>query len=241
LVDFLSASGGSVLEIGPGGGVLTRELLQAGATVMAWELDSAWGEELLRRCPSGDLKLGIGDALDIPWASLPVGTLVAGNLPYQISTKLIASIVEHPLRIPRAAFLVQKEVADRLAAAPGSKAYGALSVLMAARAQVRVLGRVRPGSFHPPPKVESAFVGLRLVQPPLEDEQMVSFMKMVRLAFSQRRKTLRNALASGWGRRAAERVIAAAELSPRVRAEALGLDAFLQLHDRARGILTAPF
>jgi 16S rRNA (adenine1518-N6/adenine1519-N6)-dimethyltransferase len=113
-------------------------------------------------------------------------------------------------------------------------------VIVAAYARARVLGRVRPGSFRPPPKVESAFVGLELHPPPLPPEEMAGFIALVRLAFAQRRKTLRNALAAGWGRERAEAVLAAAGVGEKVRAEELGLAEFLEIHRRWRASLHIP-
>lgn len=227
LLGFLEPAGRRVVEIGPGGGVLTAELLRAGARVIGWELDLAWAAELRRRLTGPDLRLVAGDALEIDWTRFPSPTLVAGNLPYNVATVVIERLLPHHATVPRAAFLVQKEVADRLAARPRDEAYGSLSVLAAAWAQVRLLSRVRPGSFRPPPKVDSAFVGFELHPPPLPPEDMPAFVAFVRLAFAQRRKTLRNALAAGWGRERAERVLATAGLRERVRAEELGLEEFL--------------
>jgi 16S rRNA (adenine1518-N6/adenine1519-N6)-dimethyltransferase len=233
LIDFLAPEGGRVLEIGPGGGVLTAGLLAAGARVLGWELDAAWAAELRRRLAGPRLALVVGDALEIAWGRLPPPTLVAGNLPYNVATAILQDLLPHHARIPRAAFLVQKEVAERIVAPPGSGAYGSFSVLVAAYARPRLLGRVRPGSFRPPPKVESAFVGLELKPPPLPDVEMPDFVALVRLAFAQRRKTLRNALAAGWGRERAEAVLAAAGLPERVRAEELGLAEFLEIYEQA--------
>jgi len=251
LLDFLRPAGERVLEVGPGGGVLTAELLDAGARVWAWELDPAWAFAI-RRDP--DLDLVVGDAMTIPWERLPVPTLAAGNLPYAISTALIARMLRHPERVPRAAFLVQKEVGDRLVAGPGDPDYGALSVLVAARSAVSLLGRVKAGSFRPPPKVDGAFVGFLAKEPPLPAGAMADFEAVVFRAFGQRRKTLRNSLGSGLekglgkspepgrdGRRtrslsrgeARERAAAAldvAGIAPRARAEELSLDDFLRLH-----------
>jgi 16S rRNA (adenine1518-N6/adenine1519-N6)-dimethyltransferase len=229
LVAFLQPEGRRVLEIGPGGGVLTAELLAAGARVTGWELDLAWAAELRRRLPGPDLSLVVGDALEISWDRLPSGTLVAGNLPYNVATVIIERLLPHHAQVPRAAFLVQKEVADRLVAGPRDEAYGSLSVIVAAWAKAKILGRVRPGSFRPPPKVDSAFIGFELHPPPLPPEEMPTFTAFVRLAFSQRRKTLRNALASGWGRERAEVVLAAAGVGEKVRAEELGLGEFLEI------------
>lgn len=227
LVAFLEPAGQRVLEIGPGGGVLTAELLDADALVTGWELDLSWAAELRRRLSGSNLSLVVGDALEIDWAHLPSPTLVAGNLPYNVATVIIERLLPHHASVPRAAFLVQKEVADRLVARPREEAYGSLSVLVAAWARARILGRVRPGSFRPPPKVDSAFVGFELHPPPLPPEEMPAFVTFVRLAFGQRRKTLRNALAAGWGRERAAAVLAAAGVGEKVRAEELGLEEFL--------------
>jgi 16S rRNA (adenine1518-N6/adenine1519-N6)-dimethyltransferase len=228
LLEFLQPADRLVVEIGPGGGVLTAELLAAGARVLAWELDLAWAAELRRRFAG--LPIVAGDAMDLSWGRLPSGILAAGNLPYNISTALIAALLPHHRRVPRAAFLVQREVADRLLAAPGGAAYGALSVLVAAYADAALLARVRRGSFRPPPKVEGAFVGFELKPPPLPEAEMPAFLATVRLAFAQRRKTLRNALTAGWGRERADAVLANLGLPDDQRAERLGLAELVALH-----------
>jgi 16S rRNA (adenine1518-N6/adenine1519-N6)-dimethyltransferase len=261
LIDFLQPGGGQrVVEVGPGGGVLTGELLAAGARVLAWEVDLEWAAELRRRLGAGTGRGGSGgrggargsggkggaggaggalaivveDALDLPWGRLPAPTLAAGNLPYNIATALLAALLPHHRRVPRAAFLVQREVAERLLARPGEAAYGSLSVLVAAYARAVPLGRVRRGSFRPPPKVEGANVGFELRAPPLPEEEMPAFLATVRLAFAQRRKTLRNALAAGWGRERAAAVLAGMGLAEDVRAERLGLEELLALYRQAR-------
>jgi 16S rRNA (adenine1518-N6/adenine1519-N6)-dimethyltransferase len=232
LIDFLRPAGERVVEIGPGGGVLTAELLAAGAAkVVGLEVDAAWAVALRRRIADPRLEVVVGDALDLAWAGMAVPTLVAGNLPYNVATAIVEGLLPHGERVPRAAFLVQKEVAERIVARPGEAGYGSFSVIVAAYAEAAVLGRVRPGSFRPPPKVESAFVGLTLHRPPLPPEQMPALLDTVRLAFGHRRKTLRNALAAGWGKEDAEAVLAAAAgISPSARAEELGLADFLVLH-----------
>lgn len=233
LVGFLAPEGARVLEIGPGGGVLTAELLAAGARVTGWELDLQWAAFLRRRFRGMPLSLVVGDALEIAWQRLPAPTLVAGNLPYNVGTAILERLLPHHERVPRAAFLFQKEVVERLTARPGDEAYGSLSVLVAAYARATVLGKVKPGSFRPPPKVESAFVGLELHPPPLPAEEMPAFTSFIRLAFSKRRKTLRNSLASGWGREKTEAVLAAAGMGERVRAEELGLADLLAIYGRS--------
>lgn len=230
LVDYLEPADHLVVEIGPGGGVLTRILTAAGARVIAAEIDIPWGVALSRQLDPGSVSVLIADATEIAWQRLPTGALVTGNLPFNVSTVLIEQLLPHWRQIPRAAFLVQKEVGDRLVAGPGEGAYGALSVLTAARARVSRLGRVSRGSFRPPPKVDGVFIGLQLVEPVLAEPQMPSFVATVRLSFSQRRKQLHNVLATGWGREIALAVLAAAGIDPRHRAEELSLDQFLRLH-----------
>ncbi|HXO28810.1 MAG TPA: 16S rRNA (adenine(1518)-N(6)/adenine(1519)-N(6))-dimethyltransferase RsmA [Thermoanaerobaculia bacterium] len=248
LIEFLQPGGQRVVEVGPGGGVLTAELLAAGAQVLAWEVDLAWAAELRRRwqrwprwpgrgtaSPAGRGSGGppaivVEDALDLPWGRLPAPTLVAGNLPYNIATALLGALLPHHLQVPRAGFLVQREVAERLLAGPGDPAYGSFSVLVAAHARAVRLGRVRRGSFRPPPRVEGAYVGFELRPPPLPAGEMPAFLATVRLAFGQRRKTLRNALAAGWGRERAGAVLAALGLPDDARAERLGLPELLALH-----------
>lgn len=233
-IRHLRPAGERVLEVGPGGGVLTRELAAAGAAVWAWELDPEWAVSLRERWPAGLPAPGlvVGDALEIPWGRLPAPTLAAGNLPYGIATALIARMLRHPERVPRAAFLVQREVADRLTAGPGGADYGALSVLVRARAEVAHLGRVKAGSFRPPPKVDGAFVGLTAVAPPLPAEGpagMEAFEAAVKASFATRRKTLRNALGAAWGRAAAEAALEAAGIDTGARAGELSVADFVRL------------
>ena len=219
LVGFLEPAGRTVIEIGPGGGVLTGELLATGARVLAWEIDREWAFAL---GAGEDLALVVGDALDLPWSRLPAGVRVAGNLPYNVATALIDRMLEHTPTLGAAAFLVQWEVGERLTADAGAPAYGASSVLTGARAEVSLLGRVPRGAFRPPPKVDGALVGLRPRWLVPRAEWPV-FRACVLQAFAERRKTVRNSLASGWGRGAAEAALAEAGTDPGVRAERLGV------------------
>ena len=233
LVEYLGPEGHPVVEIGPGGGVLTRALLEAGARVLAVELDRAWACHLRSALAVPALRVVAGDALALAWERLPAGTRVAGNLPYAVATAIVSALLRAARGVDRAAFLVQLEVAERLVARPGVKAYGALSVLVAARAEARILGRLGPGAFRPPPKVESAFVGLALHAPPLPEEEMTGFERLVHAAFAHRRKTLRNGLGAWLGSAAAESLLARAGIPATARAEQVDLAGFLALH-RAR-------
>jgi 16S rRNA (adenine1518-N6/adenine1519-N6)-dimethyltransferase len=233
LVDFLAPRGERVVEVGPGGGALTGQLLDAGARVWGVELDLEWAWELRRamqrRAPGGRLQPLVMDALALPWQRLPAPTLVAGNLPYNVATPLVAAVLPQWRRVPRAAFLLQKEVAERLAARPRTRDHGSLTVLVQCYAEATLLGRVRPGAFRPPPKVESAFVGLRLHAPPLPEPEMEPFLAFVREAFGQKRKTLRNALARRAGSARVEAALAELGLPPTTRAEELALERWLAL------------
>jgi len=224
-----------VAEIGPGGGVLTAELLARGATVLALEIDPAWADALRVRLPTEKLLIKVGDVLDFDWGSLAPGTLVCGNLPYQVGTAIVDRVLHAFPRVERAAFLLQREVVDRLVAAPGDPEFGSLSLLSQARAEIRKLAVVRPGSFVPPPKVDSAFVGFRLHAPPLPESEMPDFERLLRAAFSQRRKTLVNSLSSSFSRRAVEECLIQLGHRPRTRAEALSLADFLELHRALAG------
>jgi 16S rRNA (adenine1518-N6/adenine1519-N6)-dimethyltransferase len=172
-------------------------------------------------------RLVVADALDFDWSRLRAGSRIAGNLPYNVATAILERLLRSD-RWDRAAFLVQLEVAQRLAASPGSKQYGALSVLVAARAEVRILGKVAPGAFTPPPKVESAFVGLvpRSVDPRAEGPKLAW---LVRGVFSHRRKTIANALGHLIGDAASRQALAQAAIDPGVRPEQVPLAAWLAL------------
>lgn len=241
LLGFLQPSGRRLLEIGPGGGVLTAELLAAGARVWAIEVDPAWAFHLGATLRDPKLSLVVGDALEFPWSRLPEGTRVGGNLPYNVATPILRRLLPWHRLIDRAGFLLQLEVAERLTARPGTRQFGALSVWVQSRAEVTLLGRVRPGAFRPPPRVESAFVGLRLHEPAVPEAEMASFERLVGTAFSQRRKTLRNALKGSYASAVLAEALARSQIDPSSRAEALPMDAFVELHNnlcsvRARSI-----
>lgn len=238
LLDYLQVDGQTVLEIGPGGGVLTAELLRAGARVWACEVDPGWAFTLGRRLGhhGKQLRIAVFDALNLDYERLQGPVLVTGNLPFNVATPLIERLLPHADVVPRAAFMVQKEVGDRLVAHPGDAAYGALSILVRALARVRYLGTVQPRSFRPPPKVAAAFIGFELYEPAVGLDDLKDFQRLVRIAFAQRRKTLRNCLTSGLGRETARELLAAVGLDEKIRAEVLDLDAFVEMFQAWRGL-----
>src|SRR5262245_13356080 len=192
-----------VVEIGPGEGALTDELARRSGRLIALEIDTALLERLRRRLPNVEVLAADARTWDYGTLVRPPGgrVLVIGNLPYSVGKPIVAALLEARAVIDRMVLMLQREVAERLAAPPGGKVYGALSVLTQAVCDVELALRVPPGAFRPPPKVESAVVRLTpratpRVPPDLEGR----FREVVRAAFAQRRKTLGNALAAGLGR-----------------------------------------
>jgi len=173
----------TVLEVGPGKGVLTRRLAATGAKVVAVELD----EDLAGALDVPGVTLLRGDAVQV---ELPAFTACVSNLPYQISSPFLFRLLARDFRV--AVLLVQKEFADRLVAKPGGGDYGRLTVSAARRADVRILARVPPGAFDPPPRVDSALVEIA-PHPPRFDAPP-NYDAVVERAFAQRRKKLRNSL-----------------------------------------------
>lgn len=191
--------GDRVYEVGPGPGGLTRALLQAGAEVWAAEYDQrAWPIlERLEAASSGRLHLLRADALQVDAASVVGdGAHIVANLPYNIGTPLLTGWLTEPVWLPwwrSATLMFQKEVAERLVAAPGSGVYGRLSVLAQLRAEVRIVMRLPARAFTPPPKVESAVVQLRPL-PADPDVPVALVERLTAAAFGQRRKMLRQSL-----------------------------------------------
>ncbi len=184
------------LEIGPGRGALTKPLLDRVARLDAIEVDVGLAESLAEELRNSRLGVHAANALHFDFRQLGEGPLrLAGNLPYNISTPLLFRFLEFSELFADIHVMLQKEVVDRMAASPGSKDYGRLTVALASRCRIEALFVVRPGSFSPPPRVHSAFV--RLV-PDARKHACINnsnhFNKIITAAFSQRRKQLRNGL-----------------------------------------------
>ncbi len=237
-----------VLEIGPGKGSLTRELLAHGLRVIAIEQDRRLAHDLRLRiadCGIGLLTVVTGDALRLDWHELVAGASdpqsairnpqfkIVGNIPYAITTPLLDKALTPPLP-ERIVFLVQREVAERVAARPGTKAYGALSVGVQALARVERLFTIGRGAFRPPPRVESALLRLTpLAVPLVAPEEVAPFRRFVTACFTRRRKQLVNAVLAavegGGGRRRVVEGLQALGLDPAARPETLEPGAFVRL------------
>ena len=218
-----------VVEIGPGKGALTRELAKHLAHFDAVELDRDLLAHLQSLIPPGKLALHNADALKFDFCGLMQAgrkLRLVGNLPYNISTPLLFHLLDQAGCIEDMLFMLQKEVVDRMCAAPGGKVYGRLSVMIQYRCAVEKLFDVAPGAFTPPPKVDSSVT--RLVPhatPPVTVKDEAQFSRVVRAAFASRRKTLRNNMK---GLLSAEQMLTLG-IDPIRRAETLSLAEFAAL------------
>jgi 16S rRNA (adenine1518-N6/adenine1519-N6)-dimethyltransferase len=189
--------GERIVEIGPGRGALTAPLLERLGELTAIEIDRQLARDITERFGPA-LTVITQDVLDVDIAALRgagAPLRLVGNLPYNISTPLLFRLLEQRAAIRDMHFMLQKEVVDRMVAAPGSKTYGRLTVMLAPWVRMERLLTVGPGAFSPPPKVSSAVVRITpLAVPAFDIGSAGSFDRVVRAAFSQRRKTLRNAL-----------------------------------------------
>jgi 16S rRNA (adenine1518-N6/adenine1519-N6)-dimethyltransferase len=232
-----ASRGQHVLELGAGLGALTYHLLARGARVTAVERDRELAPVLRQVLGWAGERLEVleADAVRLDYTELAVRVggplIVAGNLPYQLSSRILVSLAEARAQLSRAVLLVQREVAERLTAAPGSRTYGLLSVLVQRQLAAGLKRVVPPSAFLPRPKVHSAIVVLvpaALTRDALEDEALVA---VARVAFQARRKTLRAAFSLAWrGASAAlAQAFARAGVDPMARAESLSVDDFARL------------
>jgi 16S rRNA (adenine1518-N6/adenine1519-N6)-dimethyltransferase len=220
--------GDRMVEIGPGTGLLTEQLAPALDHLDVVEIDRDLAAALRNRFDAAKVTVHEADALEFDFASLPAPLRVAGNLPYNVSTPILFRMAAIAARLADCTFLLQKEVVDRMAARPGTGDYGRLSVMLQYRFSIAPLLRVPPGAFTPPPKVDSALV--RMVplgadRPVARDE--ARFGAVVAAAFSQRRKTLRNAVRT----LVAAEAFAEAGIEPSRRGETLSVKEFITLAD----------
>jgi len=211
-----------VIEIGPGRGALTRKLLERARRVIAIEIDPYLAAHLRQRFAGAEgLQVIEQDVLETDlrqWGPAPI----AGNLPYYITSPILDHVLD--ARPARAVFLLQKEVAERLSAQPGSRDYGYLTVRTAFCARVKKLSDVPPAAFHPPPKVDSAVVLVEPHAPPAGIADSAAFLRFVAQCFRYKRKTLRNNLAG-----LCEKSVLDTLAESSCRAEQLSLDDFVRL------------
>ena len=217
--------GQRVWEVGPGLGTLSQALAGSGAQVTAIEKDERLRPVLEETLVGRNVKLHFGDALEFDWQSVPKSSLFVSNLPYNIATPLLSQLLKTG-NFSRLIVLLQKEVAERLTAEPGSPAYGLLSLRAAHHARVRKVREFPPQAFFPRPNVTSALVEL-VPNGNLDDPGL---FKLIEAGFSQRRKTLRKNLEqAGWPRERILNALAEIGLDPRIRAEQLGINEFREL------------
>ena len=229
-----------VLEVGPGIGTLTLALLQDAGRVVSVEADPELEPVLAAHAAKhSNFRFIMGDALKVPLSAIAEAaggepTVLAANLPYNVAATIILDFFQKMSALQRAVVMVQKEVADRIAAAPGSKAYGAYTVKLGL--YVKVTGRfeVPPRCFMPAPHVDSAVVRLERRSPDEvvlgEGASISEVARVVDAAFAQRRKTIRNSMgATGFDKALLDQAFAAAGISPTARAETLALEDFMRL------------
>lgn len=233
--------GWGALEVGPGIGVLTEQLCKRADNVVSIEVDKRLPPLLEETMADYDnFKLILNDVLKVDLKALlaeefggkPVA--VCANLPYYITSPILMRLLEEKLPIRNITVMVQKEAAQRLCAAPGTRDAGAISYAVAYYAEPKLLFSVQPGSFYPAPKVTSAVIRLDVREKPavtVPNGDEAAFFALIRAAFSQRRKTAANAIASGLGlpKDAVTAAIEAAGFDARIRPEALTLEDFAKL------------
>ena len=216
----------TVLEVGPGLGVLTVALARNARAVVSVELDERLLPALEETLAgTGNVTLIHGDGLTFDLQTLPEKSLLVANLPYNVATPILVRALESG-RFKRLVFLVQKEVAQRLIAKPGESAYGALSLIVAHFAEAKIIRDVKPSAFYPPPEVTSSVVRLEVTN----TQNDPTTFTLIHHAFRHRRKTLKkNLLMAGFEKGRIEAAIAELGVEPRTRAETLSISQFTSL------------
>lgn len=228
-------SGHTVLEIGPGEGAITQALIARAGHVTAIELDHELALRLQVKFPADKLTVVEQDVLAFDFATMAAQTgqrlIIAGNLPYYITSPILLKLAENHTALDRAVLMVQREVADRVTAEPGSRDYGLLSVTVQMYGPVEKLFTLPPGAFSPPPEVHSTVFRWRFA--PRFAELGVSpdnFLRFARTAFAQKRKTLVNNLrAASFTTEAIQTAFSASGITPSARAETLSLEELARL------------
>lgn len=220
-----------MVEIGPGLGAMTRLLLAALRHLQVVELDRDLVARLQKNFTPAQLTIHAGDALRFDFASIPVPAgrrlRVVGNLPYNISSPLLFHLAAIASQVQDQHFMLQKEVVERMVAAPGGKEFGRLSVMLQWRYHMELLFVVPPAAFEPPPRVESAIVRMIPIAQPLACDRDL-LQQVVQKAFSQRRKVIRNCVAGMFS----ENQLIDAGVDPQARPEAVPMERFVALANR---------
>jgi 16S rRNA (adenine1518-N6/adenine1519-N6)-dimethyltransferase len=225
------------LEIGPGRGALTLALAASGASVVAVEVDRDLASALAVTAPA-NVRIVTGDFLTLPteaWREARDSYRVAANLPYNVATPILFHLfaLARDEVIVDAVLMLQREVADRLAAVPGTRDYGPLAIMTAAQATVERVLTLPPGAFRPPPRVHSAVVRLGFHAPIVAGDELAALDRLVRGLFTQRRKTLSNALREALDSKLSPlevcRLLAAVDIDGRQRPEMLSLEDLIRL------------
>jgi 16S rRNA (adenine1518-N6/adenine1519-N6)-dimethyltransferase len=222
-----------VIEVGPGRGSLSELLVPKSGRLLLVEYDRALAERLrVRYATTPNVSVIEADILTVNLFEAAGGPFVlVGNVPYYITTPILFHALERP-RPDRAVYLVQREVADRIVAAPGSREYGALSVNVQAVASAKMLFRVAPGSFQPPPNVDSAVISIEpRADPAVTPDEESTLRRFVLDAFGMRRKQMRRVVRTIWQLSAedADSLLASAGIEPSVRPETLSPEQFARL------------
>ncbi len=221
-----------ILEIGPGQGALTQRILPQVATLDIIEIDRDLAQSFVES-NHDKLTVHVGDALRLDWREIlrDDNYKLIANLPYNISTQILFKMMEHRQHFTRMVLMFQKEVGDRLRAQPGTKEYGALTVMCQLWFDVDRVLLVSPQSFRPPPKIMSEVLKFdRLEQPRVRVDDQEFFQRVVKAAFAQRRKTLRNCLhAAGFSKSSVDITQEAGTIDMRRRGETLSIQEFAQL------------
>ncbi|MBF0122055.1 MAG: ribosomal RNA small subunit methyltransferase A [Candidatus Omnitrophica bacterium] len=220
----------TVLEIGPGQGALTRQILPCVKGVIAVEADRQLAEGLEREFLDSNLTLHHGDFLKFDFSKIPGPIKVVGNLPYYISTPIISKVLENREKFTSLFMTVQLEFGERLVAKPGNKIYSSFTCFVNYFSEPKLLFTISKNAFSPAPKVMSCFMRLDMRKtPPVSVKDEPLFLQVIRLAFQQRRKTLLNSLSQLCPKAKLGAVLAQAGVPERTRAEELGLEKFAMI------------
>ncbi len=226
-----------VLEIGPGQGALTREILPCVQSLIAVEADRQLAEGLEKEFAGLNLILHHGDFLKFDLSKIPAPIKVVGNLPYYISTPIITNVLEHREIFTSLFMTVQLEFGERLVAKPGNKIYSSFTCFVNYFAEPQILFTISRNAFSPVPKVQSCFMRLDMRKvPPVQVVDEALFLQVIRLAFQQRRKTLLNSLSQLCPKDNLGSVLAEAGIPERTRAEELGLEEFARISNCMKAV-----